>query len=65
MLEHRYVMQQKLGRPLLPFPQETVHHKDGNRANNDPSNLELRVGNHGIGATESHCRTCSCFPNEE
>ena len=28
----------------------TVHHIDGNRKNNDPSNLELRYGNHGKGA---------------
>lgn len=47
MLEHRYVMEQHLGRPLEPG--ETVHHKDGDRANNALSNLELRVGNHGPG----------------
>ena len=38
-LEHRLVMAQVLGRPLTD--NESVHHKDGNRLNNDPSNLEL------------------------
>lgn len=35
--EHRYVMEQKLGRKLLPG--EEVHHIDGDKANNDPNNL--------------------------
>src|SRR5215467_6144883 len=38
ILEHRWVMQQKLGRPL--YHHEDVHHKDGNKQNNDPDNLE-------------------------
>src|SRR5579863_246863 len=37
--EHRVVMERKLGRPLLES--EIVHHIDGDRLNNDPSNLEL------------------------
>lgn len=36
---HRYVMEKKLGRKLESF--EIVHHKDENRRNNNPDNLEL------------------------
>lgn len=36
---HRRVMSRVLGRELTP--DENVHHKDGDRANNDPANLEL------------------------
>lgn len=39
MLQHRYVMEQTLGRKLETW--ETVHHKDHNKKNNDPTNLEL------------------------
>jgi hypothetical protein len=37
--EHRYVMEQKLGRYLTP--EEEVHHIDGNGWNNAPENLRL------------------------
>jgi len=37
--EHRLVMEAVLGRLLLPT--EVVHHKDGNKENNDPANLTL------------------------
>lgn len=38
-LEHRIVMEESLGRPLLRS--EVVHHKDGNTSNNNIDNLEL------------------------
>jgi hypothetical protein len=39
--EHRYVMSKILGRNLVKG--ESVHHIDGNRLNNNPSNLELWI----------------------
>lgn len=55
ILEHRLVMAESLGRLLLPT--ETVHHKDGNRTNNDIDNLELRTGAHGKGQI-MQCADC-------
>lgn len=39
ILEHRLVMEKMIGRYLLP--NEVVHHKDGNKLNNAPENLQL------------------------
>ena len=44
---HRVVAEQMLGRPLKPG--EIVHHIDGNKRNNDPSNLMVMT-------QSEHCR---------
>jgi hypothetical protein len=38
-LEHRHIVARRMGRRLLR--EENVHHIDGDKTNNDPSNLEL------------------------
>ena len=41
MLEHRVLMEQMLGRKMHKF--ESVHHRNGDRSDNRPENLELWV----------------------
>lgn len=43
-LEHRHVMEEHIGRKLSP--DETVHHRNTNRQDNNLSNLELWVNGH-------------------
>ena len=45
--QHRVVMEQAIGRELLPG--ETVHHRNGMRDDNRLSNLQLKPSNHGQG----------------
>jgi HNH endonuclease len=45
---HRVVAELKIGRPLRPG--EVVHHRDGNKANYAPSNIEV------LGSQAEHAR---------
>jgi hypothetical protein len=60
-LEHRVVMSRKLGRRIRD--NETVHHIDGDKANNDPENLQLRQGRHGKHVV-MRCRNCGSYDIE-
>lgn len=61
-LEHRLVMEAVLGRKLLK--NEEVHHIDGNKLNNDPSNLmvlspsEHQLKEHSLKERVGECEEC-------
>ena len=62
LLEHRYVMSEHIDRSLTR--DDIVHHKDGDKLNNDISNLELtdRVSHgythHGGRENDAICKQC-------
>jgi len=62
MLEHRLVMESVIGRKL--YSSEIVHHKDGNKLNNDKRNLELHTRSthqhmHHLKVVETTCSGCN------
>jgi hypothetical protein len=59
IMEHRWVMEQQLGRQLTKG--EVVHHRDGNKANNAPENLQVMLkSQHDSHTQETRTRLVTC-----
>ena len=69
-MQHRLVMAQVIGRPLLAS--ERVHYKNGDRQDNRPENLELWTGigtskkdPHGVRLVDKVCDMIESLTKEE
>ena len=60
--EHRHIMEQHIGRKLLPFPIEIIHHKNGIKLDNRIENLEIMSASlhH-----SHHARKCRVTPTHK
>lgn len=56
VLEHRFVMAMQLGRPLAK--EEIVHHRNNDRADNRPENLEIWLRGHNAGYSSNMSMAC-------